>query len=406
MDTDVLYNKKIVLGISGSISAYKSAFLARLLVKSGAEVKVIMTPSAEGFITPLTLSTLTGQEVLCGMADEGQWNNHVELGIWADLILIAPLSANTLAKMACGICDNLLLAVYLSAKCPVFVAPAMDLDMWRHPSVTKNIAVIENYGNVIIPVGFGELASGLVGEGRLAEPEDIMNRLREYFSKSVSSSSLSGKTFLITAGPTHEYIDPVRYIGNASSGKMGLSLTKELLKRGAGVSLIIGPVKEAVPVHPRLEAWFVRSAQEMAEKAIEIFPQTHGAIFSAAVSDFTPATVLEKKYKKKAEESYWSIPLVKTTDIAATLGKMKASGQINAGFALETDEEESNALRKLETKNLDFVVLNSMNDEGAGFEYDTNKIVIFRSNGDRINFALKSKTEVAVDIADELEKYF
>lgn len=404
MDSGALHKKKIILGITGSISAYKSAFLARLLVKNGAEVKVVMTPSAVGFISPLTLFTLTGHEVMYGLADDGQWNNHVALGIWADLILIAPLSANTLAKMAGGICDNLLLAVYLSAKCPVFVAPAMDLDMWKHPATKNNISTIKKYGNTVIPVGFGELASGLTGEGRLAEPEEIVANLKEYFS--ADSSSLSGKIFLVTAGPTYENIDPVRFIGNASSGKMGLALTKELLKRGAGVKLVIGPVSEPIPDNSRLEVCPVRSAGEMAEKAMEIFPGTNGAVFSAAVSDFTPATVLDKKYKKGKEEDIWSVQLVKTADIAASLGKIKTAGQVNIGFALETDDEERNALSKLETKNLDFIVLNSMKEEGAGFEYDTNKVVIYKSGGERIKYPLKSKTEVAVDIVDELEKHF
>ena len=404
MGSNVLHNKKIVLGITGSISAYKAAFLVRLLVKQGADVKVVMTPSATTFISPLTLSTLSNNEVMTGMATEGQWNNHVDLGLWADLILIAPLSANTLAKMAGGICDNLLLAVYLSAKCPVYVAPAMDLDMWRHPSTQRNIKTLESFGNTIIPVGHGELASGLVGDGRLAEPEEIVEYLKLYFG--MQKSNLVGKHFLITAGPTFEYIDPVRFIGNASSGKMGLALTKELLARGARVNLILGPVNEVVPEHPGLTVENVKTAGEMANKALENYADKDGAIFAAAVSDFTPSTVLDQKYKKKAEGDNWTIDLVKTRDIAALLGQMKSRKQINIGFALETHEEEENAIRKLKTKNLDFIVLNSMKEAGAGFGVDTNKITIFKSSGERIDFELKSKLDVASDIIDELEKYF
>ncbi len=404
MDSNVLHNKKIVLGISGSISAYKSAFLVRLLVKQGAVVKVVMTPSATAFISPLTLSTLSNNEVMTGIATDGQWNNHVELGMWADLILMAPLSANTLAKMAGGICDNLLLAVYLSAKSPVFVAPAMDLDMWGHPSTKRNIETLQSFGNRIIPVGHGELASGLVGDGRLAEPEEIVEHLKLYFAK--QKSRLAGKHFLITAGPTYENIDPVRFIGNASSGKMGLALTKELLVRGARVNLILGPVNEMVPQHPELTVDRVRTAGEMAEKSLQNYADKDGAILAAAVSDFTPSKVLDQKYKKQSGEDKWSIDLVKTRDIAAELGKLKINNQINIGFALETNDEEVNAQKKLKTKNLDFIVLNSMNETGAGFGVDTNKVTIYKNDGERINFELKSKQEVASDIVDELEKYF
>lgn len=404
MDSGKLQGKKILLGVSGSIAAYKSAVLARLLMKSGAIVKVVMTPDAAHFITPLTFSTLTGQQVVSGLVSDSQWNNHVELGLWADLMLIVPATANTLAKMSTGICDNLLLAVYLSAKCPVMVAPAMDLDMWKHPSTQRNISVIEEYGNKIIPVGNGLLASGLVGDGRVAEPEEIVQFVHEFFQP--KNTALLHKQILVTAGPTYENLDPVRFIGNRSSGKMGIAITEELLNRGAKVYLVLGPTHETINNHPNLTITKVNSAQEMLEASLKAYPQTNGAIFTAAVSDFTPEIYYDQKFKKKEGEDSWNIALKKTADIAKELGMIKSNNQVNVGFALETQDENENAKRKLKSKNFDFIVLNSLNDSGAGFGTDTNKITIFNTKGEKKSFELKSKQDVAKDIINELENYF
>lgn len=404
MDSGILQGKNILLGVTGSIAAYKSAVLARLLMKNGARVKVIMTPDAAHFITPLTFSTLTGESVVSGLVSDSQWNNHVELGLWADLMLIVPATANTLAKISAGICDNLLLAVYLSAKCPVMIAPAMDLDMWKHPSTQKNVETIQSFGNKIIPVGYGPLASGLVGDGRVAEPEEIVLFVQHFFEP--DNSPLRDKKILVTAGPTYENLDPVRFVGNRSSGKMGLAIAEELLKRGVKVHLVLGPTHEKINNHPCLTVERVNSAKEMYNAAVNIYPETDGAIFTAAVSDFTPAIYHEQKFKKKDGEENWNIVLQKTTDIAKELGDLKSGNQVNAGFALETHDENDNALRKLQSKNFDFIVLNSLNDDGAGFSTDTNKITIFNTKGEKKSFDLKSKQEVAIDIINELENYF
>lgn len=396
-----LKNKKIVLGVSGSIAAYKSALLVRLLVKEGAQVKIIMTESAKDFITPLTLSTLSKNPVLSNFTkgDSGEWNNHVELGLWADLMIIAPASANTLAKCANGVCDNLLIATYLSAKCSVFFAPAMDLDMYKHPSTIENIRKLTSYGNQIINAEFGELASGLVGEGRLAEPEQIVHVLTRHFSK---TPVFQGKKVLITAGPTQEPIDPVRFISNHSSGKMGFAIAEAFEMAGAEVTLVSGPVSIASPKGVKVEK--VQSAQQMFEATAKYFPESDIVVLSAAVADYTPLHVADKKIKKK--EDVFNIELTKTTDIAATLGQQKKTGQIIVGFALETDNEFENAKGKLERKNFDFVVLNSLQDNGAGFRYDTNKIKIIDRQGNVFDFDLKTKKEVAQDILETVKRKF
>ncbi|AFK01877.1 phosphopantothenoylcysteine decarboxylase/phosphopantothenate/cysteine ligase [Emticicia oligotrophica DSM 17448] len=388
-----LKNKKVILGVSGSIAAYKSALLVRLLVKEGAEVKVIMTEAAKDFITPLTLSTLSKKTVISSFTkgNTGEWNNHVELGLWADVMIIAPASANTLAKCAHGIADNLLIATYLSAKCKVFFAPAMDLDMYKHQSTLENLKKLESYGNQIINAEFGELASGLVGEGRLAEPEQIVHELSRYFA---GIAILKGKKVLITAGPTQEPIDPVRFISNHSSGKMGFAIAEAFEMAGADVTLVSGPVAIPAPKGVKLEK--VQSAQQMFEETTKYFAESEIIILSAAVADYTPLHVADKKIKKK--EDVFNIELTKTTDIAATLGMQKKAGQIIVGFALETDNEFENAKGKLERKNFDFVVLNSLQDSGAGFRYDTNKIKIIDREGNIYDFELKSKKEVAQDI--------
>lgn len=394
-----LKDKKILLGVSGSIAAYKSALLVRILVKEGAEVKVIMTEAAKDFITPLTLSTLSKNPVLSNFTkgDSGEWNNHVELGLWADVMIIAPASANTLAKCANGVCDNLLIATYLSAKCSVFFAPAMDLDMYKHPSTIENLRKLTSYGNQIINAEFGELASGLVGEGRLAEPEQILHELNRNFSK---TPAFQGKKVLITAGPTQEPIDPVRFISNHSSGKMGFAIAEAFEMAGAEVTLVSGPVSIASPKGVKVEK--VQSAQQMFEATSKYFAESDIIVLSAAVADYTPLHVADKKIKKK--EDVFNIDLTKTTDIAATLGKQKKNGQIIVGFALETDNEFENAKGKLERKNFDFVVLNSLQDNGAGFRYDTNKIKIIDREGNVYDFDLKTKKEVAQDILDTVKR--
>lgn len=385
--------------MSGSIAAYKSALLVRLLVKEGAEVKVIMTEAAKDFITPLTLSTLSKNPVLSSFTkgDTGEWNNHVELGLWADAMIIAPASANTLAKCANGIADNLLIATYLSAKCTVFFAPAMDLDMYKHPSTIENLRKLTSYGNQIINAEFGELASGLVGEGRLAEPEQIVHELTRYFSK---NPVFEGKKVLITAGPTQEPIDPVRFISNHSSGKMGFAIAEAFEMAGADVTLVSGPV--AIPSPKGVKVEKVQSAKQMFEATAKYFAESDIVVLSAAVADYTPLHVADKKIKKK--EDVFNIELTKTTDIAATLGQQKKTGQIIVGFALETDNEFENAKGKLERKNFDFVVLNSLQDSGAGFRYDTNKIKIIDREGNVFDFDLKTKKEVAQDILETVKR--
>jgi phosphopantothenoylcysteine decarboxylase/phosphopantothenate--cysteine ligase, prokaryotic len=390
--------KHILLGICGSISAYKSAYLIRLLVKAGARVQVIMTPDATQFITPLTLSTLSGNPVLVDYfdPDTGSWNNHVHLAMSTDAILIAPASANTIAKFAQGLCDNLLCAVYLSAKSPVFIAPAMDLDMWVHSSTQSNIQRLRSFGNHIIPPGTGELASGLTGEGRLAEPEEIFQHLAAFFS---SGRPLHGKKALVTAGPTQEAIDPVRFIGNRSSGKMGYALAEALLQTGAEVTLVSGPTDLTPPQGVHYVS--VVSAEDMLKACLDHFDESSITIMSAAVADYTPVTVADQKIKKTGDDQL-TLQLAKTTDILATLGAKKKNDQTLIGFALETHDEEAHALDKLRRKNLDFIVLNSLRDEGAGFAGDTNKVTIIYPNGTSEHFELKSKDQVAKDICDRI----
>lgn len=395
----MLQNKKIVLGVCGSIAAYKAASLVRLLKKAEAEVKVVMTASASDFITPLTLSTLSKNPVYSNFIknDAGEWNNHVELGLWADLILIAPASANTIAKMAHGQCDNLLLATYLSAKCPVYVAPAMDLDMYKHPSTIANINTLKQYGNTIIDAEYGELASGLVGAGRMAEPESIIN----FLNSKVKKKALTGKKVLITAGPTYEAIDPVRFIGNHSSGKMGYALAEILADEGATVNLVSGPTNLSIS-HPNIQKISVTSAEEMYQASAELFKKMDIAVLAAAVADYKPDVVADQKIKKS--DSNLNIQLTKTKDIAAELGRLKQNGQLMVGFALETENEEANAQKKIQSKNFDFIVLNSLNDKGAGFGHDTNKITIIDKQNKIRKFELKSKKEVAQDIVDTIKE--
>jgi phosphopantothenoylcysteine decarboxylase / phosphopantothenate---cysteine ligase len=391
----MLQGKKILVGVTGSIAAYKTATLVRLLIKAGAEVKVVMTPAAKDFVSVLTLSTLSKNPVLTDLSNNDSWSNHVMLGRWADIMVIAPLSCNSLAKIATGLCDNLLQAVYLSATCPVVVAPAMDEDMWHHASTKTNLAKLASFGNYVIPVESGDLASGLVGEGRMAEPETIVKWLDNFF---LSSQELKGKKAFITAGPTYEAIDPVRFIGNHSSGKMGIELAKELLKRGAEVTLIIGPTHETLP--PNIAVVKVVSAEEMYTACTKIFAQTDIVIMSAAIADYTPVEVATQKIKKSSDT--FSVELTKTKDVAKSLGALKKPQQILVAFALETNNEKENALQKLRSKNADMIVLNSLNDQGAGFGLDTNKITIFDKAGKEYTFETKSKKEVAVDIVNTI----
>ncbi|MBP6686246.1 MAG: bifunctional phosphopantothenoylcysteine decarboxylase/phosphopantothenate--cysteine ligase CoaBC [Lacibacter sp.] len=392
-----LQGKKIVLGITGSIAAYKSILLIRLLVKEGADVKVILTPSAKDFVSPLVLSTLSKNNVLIDLFDENSWANHVELGRWADLMLIAPLSCNTLAKMANGMCDNLLLAVYLSATCPVMIAPAMDEDMWKHPATKRNIDILQAYGNQLIPVEAGELASGLVGEGRMAEPENILQIVEGFF---LNGSQFKGQKVLVTAGPTFEAIDPVRFIGNHSSGKMGIAIAEELAIRGADVVLVLGPSSQRL-VNTSVQIIRVNSAEEMYRESIAHFPDCQLAVMSAAVADYTPVQSATEKIKKSGDSM--QIELKRTRDILASLGQIKKDGQWLVGFALETTNEKAYALGKLNSKNADMIVLNSLNDAGAGFGGDTNKISIFDKNQQEYSFTVKSKKEVAKDIVNTIK---
>jgi phosphopantothenoylcysteine decarboxylase/phosphopantothenate--cysteine ligase len=394
----MLEGKKIILGICGSIAAYKSALLVRLLIKAGAEVQVVMTPDATNFITPLTLSTLSKRPVLVEyfIPETGEWNNHVELGLWADAFIIAPASANTLAKMANGLSDNLLTAIYLSAKCPVYFAPAMDLDMWKHEATQQNIKSLQSYGNILIPPGNGELASGLYGEGRMAEPEEIVSFITAELKKKLP---LVNRKIMVTAGPTYEAIDPVRFIGNHSSGKMGFAIADQLAAMGAAVILIAGPTAE-ISRRESIKRIDVTSAAEMLEACLKYYPETQACVMCAAVADYTPVTVSGQKIKK--QEGDLNIDLKKTTDILKTLGEKKRKDQILVGFALETQNEESNATDKLKSKNLDFIVLNSLNDKGAGFKTDTNKITIIDHKLQKTAFELKNKDEVAADICNKV----
>ena len=390
--------KKILLGVCGSIAAYKSILLIRLLIKAGAEVKVIMTPSAKDFVTPLSLSTISKNEVLSDLFREDTWANHVQLGRWADLMLVAPLSANTLARMAHGHCDNLLLAVYLSATCPVAVAPAMDEDMWVHAATRANIEKIKSYGNQVIPVEKGELASGLYGEGRMAEPEQIVAFLEQHF---FFSKELKGKKALVTAGPTHEAFDPVRFISNQSTGKMGIALARELAQRGAEVELVLGPTAQEAD-YPGIHVVPVQSARDMYEACLKLFPGMDIAVMSAAVADYTPVAFSPEKIKK--DSGTLNLEMTKTRDILMTLGKQKKPGQVLVGFALENHDEVSYARKKLESKNADMIVLNSLNDPGAGFGFDTNRVTIFEKGGAEIRYEQKSKQQVAKDIVDRIIK--
>ena len=395
-----LKDKNIVLGVCGSIAAYKIASLIRLLIKEGASVQVIMTREATQFITPLTLSTLSKNPVLVDYYDQktGEWNNHVHLGLEADLMLVAPLSANTLGKFANGLCDNLLCAVYLSAKCPVYVAPAMDLDMWIHPSTKRNIDLLTSYGNRVIPPGKGELASGLNGEGRLAEPEEIIDFLIEDITNTLP---LKGKKALVTAGPTYEAIDPVRFIGNHSSGKMGYAIAERLNKLGADVTLVSGPT--SLKSSETINTIRIQSAQQMFDACKEYFSKSDIIVMSAAVADYTPKYTADQKIKKKTED--FTIELKKTIDILGTLGPQKDKNQTLVGFALETNNEFQHAQDKLKRKNADFIVLNSMQDKGAGFGTDTNKVTILAKDGETYEYALKSKNEVAKDISNLIIKH-
>lgn len=392
-----LHGKKILLGITGSIAAYKAAALARLFLKAGAEVQVLMTQAATDFITPLTLATLSRNPVYTDVASGDSWNNHVEMGLWADAMVLAPLTATTLAKLANGICDNIIAATYLSARCPVFFAPAMDLDMWKHPATQENVNRLLAYGNQLIPVGRGELASGLVGKGRMAEPEVIVESLERHFA---GAQRLAGKKVLVTAGPTYEPIDPVRFIGNRSSGKMGIAIADELCSRGAEVHLIIGP-SSLMPTQPAVAINRVGTAQEMFEAATALFDRCDAAVLAAAVADYRPAEAAPQKIKKSGGEM--QLALVKNPDIAMALGQRKASHQRLVGFALETQNGLENAQGKLRRKNLDFIVLNSLADDGAGFNYDTNKVTLLSKGNKKRELELKSKAAVAVDIVSALQ---
>lgn len=395
----VLQGKKIILGISGSIAAYKAAVLSRLFVKAGAEVKVIMTAGAKDFIQPLTLATLTKYPVYSEFVnnESGEWNNHVELGLWADLMVIAPATANTIAKMANGICDNLLLATYLSARCPIMVAPAMDLDMWLHAATQNNLNKITQYGNLIVEPATGELASGLNGKGRMAEPEDIYSAVEQFFSK---QHLLSKKKVLITAGPTIEPIDPVRFISNHSTGKMGYAIAEAMANYGAEVVLVSGPT-QCKALHKNIKVFPVTTAEQMAHACMQYFKETDIAVMSAAVADYSPATVSNTKIKKQHGDAI-TITLKKTTDILKSLGQIKNNKQILVGFALETNNEIEHAKQKLVQKNADIIVLNSLNDAGAGFALDTNKITVLHKNGKQHAYELKDKKQVAVDIVNEI----
>ena len=393
----MLKGKHIILGVTGSIAAYKAATLTRLLVKEGASVKVVMTPLAKEFITPLTMATLSKSPIMVDFynPENGDWNSHVDLGLWADLYLIAPASANTIGKMAGGIADNLLLTTYLSAKCPVMVAPAMDLDMYKHPATQRNLKVLQSFGNIIIEPESGELASGLIGKGRMEEPERIVAFIADYFAR---QEDFKGKK-VVTAGPTYEKIDPVRFIGNYSSGKMGLAIAEEFAGRGAEVVLVCGPVNLKTS-HPAIRRVDVESAAQMYEVTSKEFVNSDVAVLSAAVADFTPKEKADHKIKRGKDDLL--LELLPTKDIAAELGRIKTASQLLVGFALETNDEEVNALSKMQRKNLDMIVLNSLNDKGAGFSVDTNKVTILDKAGDKTVYELKTKVEVAKDIVDQI----
>ncbi len=394
----MLKGKKILLGITGSIAAFKTPALVRLMIKQGAEVKVLMTDESKHFVSSLTLSTLSKNPVLSSFVnnDEGVWNSHVQLGLWADIFLIAPATANTIGKMAHGICENILLATYLSAKCNTYIAPAMDADMFAHPSTQHNLQTLRDYGNIILPVGDGELASGLIGEGRMLEPEEILELLIHITQ---ATEKLKDKKVLVTAGPTYESIDPVRFIGNHSSGRMGFAIAEEFARHGASVTLISGPT-EMHQIHKNIKRIDVTSAGEMYEKTVKQFDKSDIAVMSAAVADYAPEKVSITKIKKSGDELH--LKLKKTKDILAELGRMKTKKQLLIGFALETDNEVANAVKKLNAKNLDFIVLNSLKTKGAGFGHQTNKVTIIDKKGNKTDHKLKSKTEVAQDIVHKI----
>ncbi|OFZ56092.1 MAG: phosphopantothenoylcysteine decarboxylase [Bacteroidetes bacterium RIFCSPHIGHO2_02_FULL_44_7] len=398
-----MYGKRILLGITGGIAAYKVAFLIRLLKKSGAEVKCIMTPASKDFISPLVVSTLSGNPVAIEFWNkaDGTWNNHVDYGLWADLLVIAPVTANTLSKMVSGACDNLLLATYLSMKGKTMIAPAMDLDMYAHPATKRNLSILQSDGVLLIPAGTGELASGLEGEGRMAEPEEIFAAIQEQCEREVLTSLLSGKKVLITAGPTHEALDPVRFIGNHSSGKMGYALAEQFLREGAEVILVSGPVTLKLE-HPKLTLYRVKSAREMAAVVEEQWPTCQIGVFAAAVADYRPKQVQDQKIKKEKEDNL-TLELVKNPDILGWAGQHKNADQLLVGFALETQDVEVNAAKKLATKNLDLIVMNTLEDEGVGFGLDTNRVRILDKRNKFETFELKSKTAVAQDIINYLK---
>jgi phosphopantothenoylcysteine decarboxylase/phosphopantothenate--cysteine ligase len=393
-----LQGKKIILAITGSIAAYKTPQLVRLLVKAGAEVQVIMTESAKDFVSPLVLATVSKREVFSSVSNGAHWNNHVHLGRWADLLLIAPCSANSLAKMANGLCDNMVMAVYLSAICPVILAPAMDEDMWLHAATKANLAKVQSFGNEIIPVEHGELASGIIGAGRMAEPESIEQHLELFFEKKNKAYPTSSLKALVTAGPTYELLDPVRFIGNFSTGKMGIALAEALAEKGIEVTLVLGPSKEKVN-HPLITTVNVVSAEEMLQACLKIYATTDIAICAAAVADYRPIEKAPEKIKKGNEDNF-HLELVKNPDILATLGKMKREDQVLVGFALETNNEMEHALKKLESKKADMMILNSLRKEGAGFGHDTNQVEILQKNKKIISLPLQSKAEIAKSIVD------
>lgn len=397
-----LAGKRIILGITGSIAAYKAVYLLRLLIKEGAKVQVIMTPAAKEFVGPLTFSALSGNPVLSDFfaSEGGEWNSHVDMGVSADLMLVAPITATTLGKMAHGVADNLLLTTYLSARCPVVVAPAMDMDMYHHPSTQRNLDILKGYGNLVIEPGSGELASGLEGRGRMEEPEEILNFIKQLGSEPVKKKLLN-KQVLVTAGPTHENIDPVRFIGNHSSGKMGIAIAEAFAAEGASVSLVIGPVSLESQMSG-IKVTRVTTADEMFEACSALMEKMDVAVFNAAVSDYTPIEALGKKVKRG--EGEWILRLEPTRDIAAEMGRRKTEGQVLVGFALETDREEEHALSKLKKKNLDLIVLNSMRDEGAGFGTDTNKVTMIDRSGNLDKFELKPKNQVAYDLVQRVIK--
>lgn len=393
----MLQGKHIVLGITGSIAAYKACLIIRSLIKQGAEVQVVITPTGREFITPVTLSTLTHKPVICDFFNhqDGTWHSHVDLGLWADAMLIAPATASTIGKMAHGVADNMLVTTYLSMKAPVFIAPAMDLDMYAHPSTQQNLRTLASWGNHIIEPGTGFLASQLEGKGRMQEPEEIVRTLDEHFSR---DCSMQGKRVLVTAGPTYEKLDPVRFIGNYSSGKMGFALAEECANRGAEVELVCGPVSLETH-HPLIHRTDVESAEQMHQASARLFASSDAAILCAAVADFTPSQVAANKIKREGEQL--TLALSPTRDIARSLGEMKREGQILVGFALETNDEEAHAREKLRHKNLDFIVMNSLQDEGAGFRVDTNKVTLMDAEG-KTEFPLKTKKEVATDIVNHI----